>query len=713
MPRTPAESRRRDVFPIMAAALMVAASVGLFVPFEIYLPNRAELDATFGDALPYLMGLTVVFALLLTAIAVALPARARRVAGALLLATGILLWIQSSFLRWGYGELDGRGIDWARFTWQGWVDAAVWVGVLALAAWQSRRFFRNALFVALAFILLQAGSAIVRAKRAPEPAGAEAKSEAPETMPEAVCHLSKRQNVFHIIMDSFQTDVFLDLVDEEGLADELQGFTVFRDNLSVGRRTVICVPAILSGRVFDGATSESEYFREAVQESFHNVLYDNGWVVNLIPHITMENTRYTNYFSSPAVYGLPTRVGHRQTAAYLVDVGLFRQLPHVAKKFIYNEENWRLSAIGGRPPSHMSFQQKAFFRDYISRVTPEFDLPAYHFIHLMPPHPPLVTAADGTYAGRALPNTRENYKNEARYILRLFVDLLHRLEQMGLYDSSIIILQGDHGAGFPVQFDGHLSTNLAGRVSALFALKPAGTSGPLQVSDAPTTIADTPATVMGLLGMGDKFPGESVMRIDPGAVRERDVVAVFDRATRSPVLHHWKVVGAVADTTAWTALVSMDIERELQAYSWGQQVGFGITGNGEGYLTAGWSTTSPTIHWSDGNYAEMTFAVTPPEKNVELKFVFFPHVVPGKVDRQRIIIKVNGLDAGSVDCRATDSQALRLTVNRKVLQQKRMVISFELPDAVSPKELGTGRDPRRLAIGLYSFETRLVDRAEK
>jgi hypothetical protein len=209
--------------------------------------------------------------------------------------------------------------------------------------------------------------------------------------------------------------------------------------------------------------------------------------------------------------------------------------------------------------------------------------------------------------------------------------------------------------------------------------------------------------------MGGDYPGESVVRLDPATQRERQVIFVTDRSSRTPTLQRWIVRGAVADTTAWTTLDSKQIERDVKAYSWGQRVGFGITGDGEGYLTSGWSTTSPTVHWNDGPFAELTFAVPPPPRDIQLRFVFFAHVVPGKVDRQRVIIKVNGHNAGSVDVRVAESQAMKLKVPRDVLLDGRMVITFELPDAVSPKELGTGRDPRALAMGLYGFETTLID----
>ena len=93
--------------------------------------------------------------------------------------------------------------------------------------------------------------------------------------------------------------------------------------------------------------------------------------------------------------------------------------------------------------------------------------------------------------------------------------------------------------------------------------------------------------------------------------------------------------------------------------------------------------------------------------------MFFPHVVPGKVDRQRITIRVNGYNAGSLECKVSESQALKLVVPYQVLQSDRMVVQFDLPDAISPSEIGTGPDPRQLSMGLYGFETELLEEGSK
>ncbi len=708
-------TRWKALVSLFAVALLLSANVCLFGTFEIYISNRAEFDSSYSDVLLLLLIFSLGFAFFLTLVGQLLPRRFCSIFCAFLLAVGLLLWIQGSFLKWGYGEFDGSGIDWRKFTWQGWIDVAVWASFLTLAACFHRRLSRQAMFLALVFIFIQSGFLVGRAvtqQNRVAPAQSTKTSYGEEesgTIPEELCRLSTSRNVFHVIMDGFQTDVFMELVEEEGLAEDLDGFSVYKENMSVGKRTVLCIPAIFSGKLFDGSLAESEYFRDALESSFHDQLFRTNFIVNLMPQITMQETPYTNHFPVRATYAMPRRAKMLRISSFLLDVSMFRQVPHFLKRFIYNDENWRLSSLATDPPSHASFHHKAFFRDYISRLEAVYSRSAYHFMHLMPPHPPFVTTIDGKYAGEVLPTTRDNYKIEARYILRLFMQFLDKLRSLGLYDSSIIILQGDHGWGFAPIFNGQTFAEKTGRISPLLILKPISASGPLHTSLAPSTIADIPATILNLLKLTHSYPGESLVRLDPSKRRDREFVFVTERSSRAPTLHRLMVQGSVFDTTSWHEVETAAIEREIRSYTWGDKLGFGITGNGEPYLTSGWSTTSATVHWNDGKSAEMTFGSTPPDRDVHLRILYFGHVVPGKVERQRFRMKINGVNVKEFTCTTKNPERFDIVIPRQVLQADEMVISFGFPDAVAPNEIGTGRDWRKLAMGIYRLETRLAD----
>ena len=128
----------------------------------------------------------------------------------------------------------------------------------------------------------------------------------------------------------------------------------------------------------------------------------------------------------------------------------------------------------------LNTHQRAFFADFIDKMKVDREEPVYHFIHLMPPHGPFVTLPDGTEADRNLPGTHDNYKIEARETLHLFLDLLDRLREEGVYDSSLIVLHADHGIGKHGLRSGEPREIKVPRAHALLAVKPIGARGPVE-----------------------------------------------------------------------------------------------------------------------------------------------------------------------------------------------------------------------------------------
>ena len=100
--------------------------------------------------------------------------------------------------------------------------------------------------------------------------------------------------------------------------------------------------------------------------------------------------------------------------------------------------------------------------------------------------------------------------------------------------------------------------------------------------------------------------------------------------------------------------------------------------------------------------------VSPPERDVEMRIAMFAYIVPGKVDRQRVRLWANGLPLGEGVLENSQVSELRVKIPRDALQNGRLALTFEFPDAVVPRDIGEGRDSRALAVGLCAFETALV-----
>ena len=683
---------------LLAPSLLIACNLFLFGSFTIYQGSPAEFDFGFLQLLGLFLLPLLATAAFLVALGYLFQKRlATYVAG--LFCLGLLLWLQGTFLIWDYGVFDGRGIDWQGFSWQGWLDLSVWVVLLGIGLTFSAPVARGATALSWGLLLLQCVPVAIQTLTAADPLWTRAYR--PQTsIPQGILRYSSRHNIIHVVLDSFQTDVFQEIVDEEKLQAKLPGFILFAENVGVSPHTAYSVPAIFSGKIYDGSVPGSNYFKESIQKGFQNRLYEAGYEVNLIPAVSMRDGQYSNYYEIPHAYNAEEQALLLSDGLRLFEVVLFRQSPHFLRKVIYDENNWLLRGFlstpdaDNPPPEAVSFHHKAFFRDYIRGVSTGDERPSYHFLHFHPPHPPYLTREDGRYAGRVLSNTRKHYKNEARHVLRIFIELLDKLRVLGIYDSSLIILQGDHGSMIRPVIDGQTVVAGPERTAALLVVKPPSDTSPFKVSRAQTSLSDVPATVMDLLGMDHPYPGVPLFSNTSATPRKRHFIMVL-----SSQIKHYSVTGSIFSPASWSTGEGEQLVRQQANYAFGTEITFGIVGNAGPFTREGWSID--TMHsWSNGELSQLHFQIGPPVQDLVLEARYFPYVHPPQVPRQRIRVAANGVQVAEWTADAKKKHISRAVIPRDLVQSPNLNISFSFPDSVVPKEIGTGSDTRQLSIAL-------------
>ncbi len=695
-----ARSGRR--FDLLAAAPLLASNLLLAGPFLVAWNNPAEMIFGFSSLVTRLLPAFLIVTAGLCLVGWALPARAYRIYLGLLFALALLTWLQPAAFMANYGVFDGRGLNWAAASWRGWIDVPVWIVTALLVVRMGSR-WREGLRWACLVLLVTVPLVPVLTTMAAGDRSWGSFWRGPGEPSVEVFGYSSTSNVIHLILDSFQTDVFLELMDEQGWHDEFDGFVLFEDNLSIASQTSLAVPAIMSGLPYDGTTDTEEYFRRAVEQgSITNKLVHAGYMVNMISYISLQAGAHTNYMRTPIDHGIPRHQQRTREAAFAVDVAWFRAVPHVLRRTVYNDGDWQLVRRLAQSPSARSFHHKAFLRDYIDLLSPVTAAPAYHFMHLMPPHPPYATLADGSFAGETLPYTRENHLHEARAILAMFLSWMERLRELGLYDSSLIVLQGDHGTDHEATWNGNAVVLPVGRAAGLLAVKRVGAKGPLQRSTVATSTADVAATLMAELRQ-PAAPGVSVFeRTEEGAQRARSFYTYLQSGES---LSRFDVRGNVFDATAWSGPFLGEKVALSRKYDWGSFVTFGAGGNAESYVGDGWSSSMSAEHrWTSGSRALLHFEVEPTQENVMLKFLFAPFVDEVNAPQQRVVVLCDGHEISRFTATEHKAAVMTLKLVPGLFDDGEFTLEFQLPDAVSPRSVGRGGDERRLGI----FLARLV-----
>jgi Sulfatase len=533
-------AKLNKLIPLLSAALLIVSNLFVFGPATIYQANTEEMTIPLTSilktlALPALAGLSI-----LVLVGLLLRGKAHQIYASVLFACGLLVWLQGNFLVWNYGLLNGQGIDWAKNAWRGWADGTLWVGLLVLAVLFYRKVYRIATWGSAAVVAVLLVSLLITSLQNPETWAAKEKARRPLVPPEEIFEFSSRSNVIHLVLDGFQSDIFSELVagNFDYYSRSLQGFTFFQEALGCFPTTYMSVPAFLSGRVYKNDLPMRRFVNEVNQgKTIFNELYDRGYETHLVETWRFtKGTRNSRHYQIPVPYGGTQRKNVRSNSALMLDMVLFRHAPHFLKRYVYNHQTWliqRLFTPKDRLLNLEYFSDTAFMNDLIEHMTAKKDKPVYKYIHLMTSHFPMLVDENCQYAGE-IPSSRENIKIQATCVLHQIVRFLDQLKSAGIYDSSLIIIQSDHGQGHDIAWTNPHGAGekiapigsaglsvIAGSALALVLIKPPQDTDAFRVSPAQVSLTDLPATVNSLLGIDEDFGGRSMFEVSPDEVRER------------------------------------------------------------------------------------------------------------------------------------------------------------------------------------------------
>jgi hypothetical protein len=554
------------VFDVLLPALLVTLQLGLFGPHTIYSGNEAEFTATFWSLERHLLLPAALFFVTLVGVSVLLPKTWWRAYSALLFGIGVLLWLEGNLLVADYGPLDGNDIDWSVHDWRNKYEIVIWAGIPAVAVLGAGRIAPLAPFASGVLLTLQTALLITSTLQADS--SPQARWRGPS---DAMFDLSTTRNVIHIVLDTFHSDVFDEILDGERakMDRDFSGFVFFADHAGAFPTTMVSIPAMLTGTVYRNEAPLQQYIDNHFSKgSLYATLRSQGYRVDSVTEMRYDNKSATNFFRVSRPY--VGRDAYTRFAAWqLADLSLFRHVPHFARPYVYNDQAWRLQKFFGENPRGETAGRRyhpvngaVVLDEFARRMKPATDEPVYKFIHVGIPHLPIAVNANCEFTGVRRYN-RQSYRAQARCAVARVAALLNRLRDLGLYDTSLIVISSDHGNSIvPRGFrgnrrmpDGDLAV-IAGKAMALLLVKPPQGGGPLRVSSAPTAITDIPATIADLLGVKHSLPGVPALKLDEDTRRLR-TFAMYDwehedwAAAYFQHLDLMDIVGPLRDGSSW------------------------------------------------------------------------------------------------------------------------------------------------------------------
>ncbi len=711
----------------MLLAGWISLKIFLFCPLTIYVTNAEEMQVGFHSLVFHYLVPFVVSGAILVFSGLALPAGPRGCYIAILAGISGLLWLQGDLLLWGYGRLDGSFINWPREAWKGYVDTSIWLAVLVAAVCWRRLLLPRVMQAVFLLLAIQLGSLLFL-----NPWSAlheKAQSSMVELdIPKKLIRFSASHNLIHIVLDGFQSDVFEELVEgSDRFQEHFKGFTFFREATTSTRVTHLSVPSFISASIYRNQIPAGTFRRQIFKgKNIVRTLADAGYQIDVTSGVPWMSHLYpgATYYRIPFPFREKAEM-ERWHAAFLLDLSLFRLAPHFIKRAIYNQQNWLLSSMNPGPPGihYRHYSDIEFFRRFTQNASLGRETPVYKLIHLLTPHPPLVVNERNLPAGTPLKNTRANVKRQSAYTLQWVHQFLEKLRKLSIYDSSIIIIQSDHGSrlAFKLQdrsgqwIDSRKSSlRISGAVLPLLLVKPALSKDVFQISDALVELNDLPSTIVALLNLPEDFGGRNIFEIEKRDRRKRTYArGMVNRDTSSrtgffTALQEYSIFGSVFVETSWMkgALYQKPTEHRDTDYPWGTLLTFGKSGNVRRFLLDGWSVRSKGAGstWTKADEARLSFRFSPPKRgSVVLSVKAYPFVVEKALPHQRVLIHVNDKFIGEWMLTEPVFRSYSIDVPAHFFRDGETVIGFKFPNAATPRELGVNSDVRLLAVRFASI----------
>jgi hypothetical protein len=140
---------------------------------------------------------------------------------------------------------------------------------------------------------------------------------------------------------------------------------------------------------------------------------------------------------------------------------------------------------------------------------------------------------------------------------------------------------------------------------------------------------------------------------------------------------------------------------EIPRYQWGEVLKFGSNGNVGPSKAEGWSAAEENFTWTNESRATIVLSVSPPQKPIRLRVFASAYVKPDLLKKQRVSVLVNRQPAVDWVFENRDFGVWEATIPQNFFNdQKRTVVTFELPDSIAPSTIGDGEDRRQLGLAV-------------
>lgn len=343
--------------------------------------------------------------------------------------------------------------------------------------------------------------------------------------------LSQDRNVFFLIIDSLSSNIATDVIESDGRFREVfEGFRIYKNNIGMHECTVRGAPGLMTGQYYEGGSLSdyvadvfgkqsflSDYIDVGAGVYFSSPLFENGYSNSK----RLENPQHKSDDSnSPCVIKRMKEIPHLN----LYEISRYRVTPWVLKfKFLTRamahakDNNEGFDALSERNVLPLITSAPASNEKTLTLIV----------VHTQGIHDPVLYDRYGNRWDS--PRYDENsIKESAYYVIDQIGEFCQRLKEIGLYDSSSIVVTADHGRGPGV---GPETEELCSCNCALW-YKPAHATSDFLISNAPTSSSR-------IRGLMQTLSSRDVSAEEADTILSQEVRKFRGRFPRKFVTYEW------------------------------------------------------------------------------------------------------------------------------------------------------------------------------
>lgn len=481
---------------IVVASGAFAFLIGIFGPIEFYFSNIYNVWYDLYNIFPItlLMFAGCFIALSLLGVLVGTDDKKRRLYAYIVSILTICLYIQGTFVKIPYGEMNGETIEWDKYAADNLKSSLLGIALIAIAVIiykkkQNEKMFSILKTAMICLVLIQLISMVVvgasgegfKAKKSMRP------------VDENAFLYSEDENLIILVLDTFDARVFEDYAldnNQQKIANQYEDFTYFRDTMGMFTLTNYAFPHIVSGEKYLGDMYYGEYIEQAYAESpLIDQLKRAGWNIRIHTDQSLPQ-KSKEYFENAQeiTYKIDGKGGMTKGIYKLV---LFKYFPTALKKYVYYpyeylEDYKQVKTIDGIDADKCSYTEDSWdnkdFYDSIDKIEAGADKKNCQIYHIKGLHALRNLDKDMNY----IHNSDEMYslKQEAEVVSDIVASYLEKMKQAGAYDNSTIVIMADHGSVEYITEDDNFAQ------CPLLMIKGKGEKHEFKVSKAPVSYDD-------------------------------------------------------------------------------------------------------------------------------------------------------------------------------------------------------------------------------